>query len=458
MDDRSAQPRALLAAIALLLAIAHVPLGAQATTPAFVLSPDGVRIAYETHGSGDANAPALIFVHGWSCDRSYWKNQLAAFSGDYQVVAVDLAGHGESGLDRKSWSIPAFGADVAAVVKQLGLGHVILIGHSMGGDVIAEAARRLPGRVVGMIWVDVYKQLGAGRTPESVQAFADKLRLDFADSTRAFVRKFFVPGSDPALVERIANDMSSAPPDVAIPSLIAAQSYSRQMPHTLDELKLPGVAIDPDNEPTNVPSLRRHGFDVIIMPGVGHFLFLEDPARFDGLLRTAIGKLTPVSPPASIASASIASAPSSSIDSTLTRLYRAFSFEKGREPDWATMRSAFLNGATIVDPVRERTTPHAIGVAAFIDEFRDAVKHDSSFREGFAERIVATRIDAYGHIAHAYVTFEGYVPGDTTTRTRGVDSIQLIQAGDDWKVASFTTQFENEGLPLPPSIRAVPAP
>src|SRR6478672_10268670 len=76
MDDRSAQPRALLAAIALLLAIAHVPLGAQATTPAFVLSPDGVRIAYETHGSGDANAPALIFVHGWSCDRSYWKNQL----------------------------------------------------------------------------------------------------------------------------------------------------------------------------------------------------------------------------------------------------------------------------------------------------------------------------------------------------------------------------------------------
>jgi hypothetical protein len=86
------------------------------------------------------------------------------------------------------------------------------------------------------------------------------------------------------------------------------------------------------------------------------------------------------------------------------------------------------------------------------------VKHDASFRQGFSERIVATRVDAFGHIGHAYVTFEGYVPGDTTTRTRGVDSIQLILTGDDWKVASFTTQFENDSLPLPPSFRAVLVP
>jgi hypothetical protein len=152
-----------------------------------------------------------------------------------------------------------------------------------------------------------------------------------------------------------------------------------------------------------------------------------------------------------------ASASQPNIDSTLTRLYRAFSFEKGREPEWATIRSVFLSGATIVDPVQERTPPHAIGVTQFLEEFRNAVKREASFREGFAERIVSTRVDQYGHIAHAYVTFEGYVPGDTTTRTRGVDSIQLILAGGDWKVASFTTQFENKDLPLPPSFRAVSA-
>ena len=44
--------------------------------------------------------------------------------------------------------------------------------------------------------------------------------------------------------------------------------------------------------PEDVPSLQRHGFDVIIMPGVDHFMFLENPSRLNGLLRTTIGKLT----------------------------------------------------------------------------------------------------------------------------------------------------------------------
>jgi len=260
--------------------------------PDFATSPDGVRIAYEAHGTSAPGAPALVFVHGWSCDRSYWNEQIDAFSRDHQVVAVDLAGHGESGLNRKDWSIAAFGGDVAAVVKKLGLHRVILIGHSMGGDVIAEAARQLPGRVVGMVWVDVYKRLGVGRRLESVEAFVARLRPDFVDSTRAFVRSMFIPASNPALVERIANDMSSAPPEVALPSVESAFGYSRQMPHTLDELRLPVIAINPDNAPTDTSSMQRHGVEVVIMPGVGHFSFLEDPPRFDGLLRAAVAKLS----------------------------------------------------------------------------------------------------------------------------------------------------------------------
>src|SRR5882762_1994438 len=97
----------------------------------YAISPDGIRIAYEVHGEG---TPALVFVHGWSCDRNYWKGQLEPFAEQFKVVAIDLAGHGESELGRKAWTIGAFGADVAAVVKALGLQHVILIGHSMGGD------------------------------------------------------------------------------------------------------------------------------------------------------------------------------------------------------------------------------------------------------------------------------------------------------------------------------------
>jgi len=81
-------------------------------------SPDGVTIVYHIEGKG---SPALVFVHGWNCDRSYWRDQVAYFARTHTVVAIDLAGHGESGSERKFWAIPAFGADVAAVVKEEGL-------------------------------------------------------------------------------------------------------------------------------------------------------------------------------------------------------------------------------------------------------------------------------------------------------------------------------------------------
>ena len=54
------------------------------------------------------------------------------------MVAVDLGGHGESGMGREHWTMEAFGDDVAAVVRGLGLERVILVGHSMGGYVCSR--------------------------------------------------------------------------------------------------------------------------------------------------------------------------------------------------------------------------------------------------------------------------------------------------------------------------------
>jgi pimeloyl-ACP methyl ester carboxylesterase len=254
----------------------------------FVTSSDSVRIAYKVLGNG---TPALVFVHGWSCDKSYWKGQLEPFSQRYKVVAVDLGGHGESGLERKAWTIASFGSDVAAVVNKLGLNKVILIGHSMGGDVIAEAARLLPSQVVGLIMVDTYKQLGPGRSPEEVQALVARFSNHFADSTKVFVRSMFLPNTDSNLINHVSTDMASAPPTVALAALDATLSYSREMPLTLQELKLPVIAINAGNAPTDIASMKQCGVEVMIMPEAGHFLFMEDPERFNRLLQDAITKL-----------------------------------------------------------------------------------------------------------------------------------------------------------------------
>ena len=118
---------------------------AQVEWPHVVASKDGTPISYEVYGVGE---PTLVFVHGWSCDARYWREQLSYFSKKHRIVVLDLAGHGHSGSTRSKYTMKAFGEDVRAVTEAINSRSAILIGHSMGGSVIAEAARLMPDRVI----------------------------------------------------------------------------------------------------------------------------------------------------------------------------------------------------------------------------------------------------------------------------------------------------------------------
>lgn len=265
--------------------------GNNAVQPAlgFVTAQDGVPIRYEVLGAGK---PAVVFVHGWSCDRSYWHGQLESFSRKFRVVTVDLAGHGESGVTRDEWTVESFGGDVATVVKELGLDRVVLVGHSMGGDVITAAAGELQDRVDGLVWVDTVKQLGSPISLEQVQQFVKPFRADFPPTTASFVRRMFPPGADESLVDWVVTDMSSAHPKVALGALEATLTYRREITTPLSKLQLPVVAINPDDSPTDIESMALHGVEVVIMPGVGHFLMMEQPDDFNAMLMDVIEKFS----------------------------------------------------------------------------------------------------------------------------------------------------------------------
>jgi pimeloyl-ACP methyl ester carboxylesterase len=251
-------------------------------------SADGMRIAYETRGAGNT---AVVLVHGWSTDRTYFRNQLEPLAARYLVVAVDLAGHGQSSLGRKNSTIESFGEDIAAVVTKLDLKRVVLVGHSMGGDVTVVAARLLKGRVIGLIWLDDYKDLGPADSDAAIENYVAKYRADFPRMTNELARSLFRKNSDPRLVDRVAKDMASAPPLVGTTSLESSLKYARQIPGALIELKLPVIAINADNGPTDKVSLGRRGVKVRVMLGVGHFLMLEAPEKFEVLLESTIREL-----------------------------------------------------------------------------------------------------------------------------------------------------------------------
>ena len=254
------------------------------SSPRVTPSADGVPIHYTVQGKG---SPTLVFSHCWSGDKSYWDNQVPYFSDKYQVVTLDLAGHGESDMDRKNWTMEAFGNDVVAVIQKLDLKQVVLIGHSMSGSVIIEAAKQIPDRVIGLVGVDNLQDVERTFSDEQIQGFVGHLGEDFTNNVTTWIRTMFPASADSTLVERIAADMASAPPEVALSAMKNLLAYDAQ--EALKELSVPIRTISSDRYPTNVEGNRQYAdFDVRLMPGGGHFLQLEDPATFNNHLEAII--------------------------------------------------------------------------------------------------------------------------------------------------------------------------
>ena len=137
--------------LSLLVVLIFINYGCTSEPVTVATSADGVEINFSNQGDGE---PAILLVHGWTNNNTIWDLQVPVLSEKYQVLAVDLAGHGKSGNNRAKWTMSAFGEDIAAVVHAAELKNVILVGFSLGGPAILEAAKILPDQVSGLILID----------------------------------------------------------------------------------------------------------------------------------------------------------------------------------------------------------------------------------------------------------------------------------------------------------------
>ena len=252
-----------------------------------IISDDGVMINYYIKGS---EKKALVFVHGYSCSSEYWWPQLEYFSKNYTTVAVDLAGHGESGLNRKEYSMEAFGDDVKSVIEHLDLNQVVLIGHSMGGPVLVKAARSLGTKTRLIIGVDTFHDL----TTEGIGGFAriavnTMFQLFYDSMTEDSIDDFFIERTDNDLEEWIRNDALKSPKNISQGTLDALLTMN--YPESLSELSVPMIAL-------NARSFRETKLDsnfdtykdlqIEFMEDVGHFIMLERPDEFNKWLESKI--------------------------------------------------------------------------------------------------------------------------------------------------------------------------
>jgi pimeloyl-ACP methyl ester carboxylesterase len=255
-----------------------------------VASSDGVRIVYDVRGSGDT---ALIFVHCWACNRFFWRDQVDAFSARYRVITLDLAGHGESGKDRKQWSVLGLAQDVVAVANDLKLQRIILVGHSMGGPVSLQAAHLLHGRVIGVILVDTMHDVSQRRTVASAQADAGLLKKDFK-AYFSDLSSIFSNASDPSVRHWVERQAMAADPNAAIALKLDTPNVDPE--ELFSQAGVPIRAINaqpPLSDRTNTEEDRRYAnYDVILVSDAGHFLQLERPQEFNDDLAKWVLALT----------------------------------------------------------------------------------------------------------------------------------------------------------------------
>lgn len=256
-----------------------------------------VPIAYNSCGDGDTT---LLFVHGWCINKEYWEPQVKYFCPSYKVVAIDLPGFGESGKNRTSWNFDEYTEDIKAVIEQLDLKNVILIGHSMSGDIILNMSNKYPGLIAGIVGID---NLNEPESPMSAQqknendSFFHMLSSSFDSTVNNYMKPYlFQPTTDPAVVNRVMNNAFTTDSSIAINVLRSLTDISQNEKSLMQGLSHKLYLVNSDVIPIKTDSLTKYcrkGFHAELVHATGHYPMIEKPAAFNIALQKvihAIGK------------------------------------------------------------------------------------------------------------------------------------------------------------------------
>lgn len=267
-----------------------------------ILKTDGADIYYEVHGNG----PPMLLISGTACDGAFWSPyQVPDFSRDHTVIIFDQRGIGQTRVHNNDYSIARLATDAAEIVRQVGLGPAVVVGHSMGGRVAQLIALDHPDTVTAMALLSTgagYKAQG-GIPPKIClgiikEGYEDYIRDHNVDI--GFTKKF--AEENPTRVDECIAVLMHALPPVEI---YLEHVNSRQWHNTrnrIQDIQVPCLITVGDDEvhglsdtthvesakilAENIPNAR---FNVI--PNAGHFYMFSHPEYINSLVRKFVREI-----------------------------------------------------------------------------------------------------------------------------------------------------------------------
>ena len=274
---------------------------------------DGTKLFVGEAGSG----PTVLFIHGFCLNASCWHHQLRRLSDEFRVVVYDMRGHGQSERPAsEDWSMEAHARDLHAVLKAIGDGPVMAVGHSMGGMVLIKYCGMYPGelgdRLTALVLADTTAvDVMGGMVPSAARLLTPALRLLEQAATLAATR-------NPQAFDRVRKDqknmvalliklmgfgkkaprhelafmyqmLESVPAEVLVPVVKTLRTMN--LAAALDHIEVPTLVLVGSRDRLTPRAAARylataiHGAQLAVIPNSGHMPMLEHPDEFNEALR-----------------------------------------------------------------------------------------------------------------------------------------------------------------------------
>ncbi len=269
--------------------------GRSADRPVELASPDStpyqrVSINYEIQGDQDT---CLVFIHGWNLNMRYWDDQVRHFKQRFRILNLDLAGHGNSGKDRSNWTIENFARDIAQIMEKENVTNAVLIGHSVGANIALHVQEMQHNRVIRIIAVDSFKDVGFEITDDFRNGFHDyfaRFKRNYVQMADEYARQN-TRTKDREVINRIVNDYRSANAKIALAVYSQVIQKHAEEKDRLSRLPFKLYVINSDYTPIDEVALARYahfGYEIIPVYGAGHFPMVEEPDQLNLALDSAL--------------------------------------------------------------------------------------------------------------------------------------------------------------------------
>ncbi len=252
----------------------------------WITTSDGTRIAYHEVGSGD---PAIIFIHGGFGNKSGFGFQEEYFSPNHRCVAADMRGRGDSDKPDELYTMEQHGDDVAELIRHLGLVKPVLVGQSMGGQVVISTAARHPELVGAIVSLDSPSNIpGWHKAHHGPFDHLMKEGLPFRDTLRSFLRASYLPTDDPSRVGNMADRLAKVPDHVILNGWHGMSAF--EPGPILEGVRCPYLYIDCGQPDLDLDLLRQLCPQVVIGKpvGAGHRALQDVPDQINAMLNRFI--------------------------------------------------------------------------------------------------------------------------------------------------------------------------